>query len=60
MEESRVKTLKALAKSFARVDKRGSHIKREPWSADFIKGKRRRADFSSAWEARGGQDMHGR
>ena len=39
MEEGRVKTLKALAKSFARVDKCGSFMKREPWSADFIKGK---------------------
>ncbi|KAI0432789.1 P-loop containing nucleoside triphosphate hydrolase protein [Xylaria sp. FL1042] len=39
MEPQRKRTLKALAKSFARADKNGERLKDEPWSADFIQGK---------------------
>lgn len=39
MEEKRLKTLKALAKSFARVNQFGEGLKEEHWSADFVKGK---------------------
>lgn len=39
MEPSRLRTLKALAKSFARQTKEGDKIKEGPWSADFVKGK---------------------
>jgi len=39
MEAGRLKTLKALAKSFARTTKDGEKIKEGPWSADFVKGK---------------------
>ncbi|KAL1605010.1 hypothetical protein SLS60_004553 [Paraconiothyrium brasiliense] len=39
MDEKRVNTLKALAKSFIRVNKFGETSDREPWSADFVKGK---------------------
>jgi DNA polymerase III delta prime subunit len=39
MDEKRVNTLKALAKSFIRLNKFGEKSDREPWSADFVKGK---------------------
>ncbi|KAI1877844.1 uncharacterized protein JN550_000026 [Neoarthrinium moseri] len=39
MEEDRKKTLKALAKSFARIDKDGNEMLRDMWAADFVKGK---------------------
>ena len=39
MDETRVRTLKALAKSFARVNKDEKPIDREFWAADFVKGK---------------------
>ncbi|KAJ9142057.1 ATPase (AAA) domain protein [Pleurostoma richardsiae] len=39
MDERRVGTLKALAKSFARIDTHGVEMKREAWTADFVKGK---------------------
>ncbi|OJJ42804.1 hypothetical protein ASPZODRAFT_136934 [Penicilliopsis zonata CBS 506.65] len=39
MDEQRVRNLKALAKSFARIDKNEGLIARESWTADFVKGK---------------------
>ncbi|KAF4536434.1 ATPAse [Lasiodiplodia theobromae] len=39
MDEKRVKNLKALSKSFARLNTHGEKIEREPWSADFVRGK---------------------
>lgn len=39
MDQSRIKMLKALAKSYIRVNKRGNPIEHEPWAADFVKGK---------------------
>jgi DNA polymerase III delta prime subunit len=39
MDKSRVKHLKSLAKSFARVNRHGDQMKKEPWAADFVKGK---------------------
>lgn len=39
MDEKRVKNLKALSKSFARLNTHGENIQRKPWSADFVKGK---------------------
>lgn len=39
MEQSRVKTLKALASSYIRVNQHGKSIEHDPWAADFIKGK---------------------
>ncbi|CAJ2501364.1 Uu.00g042170.m01.CDS01 [Anthostomella pinea] len=39
MESKRKRTLKSLAKSFARVDKHGDPLTRDPWTADFVKGK---------------------
>ncbi|KAG6354620.1 hypothetical protein INS49_004638 [Diaporthe citri] len=40
MDQARIKMLKALAKSYIRVNKRGDQIEHEPWAADFVKGKR--------------------
>ncbi|KAK6206838.1 P-loop containing nucleoside triphosphate hydrolase (ATPase) [Colletotrichum tabaci] len=39
MSEQRLKTLKALSKSYARVNKHGEGIKNSKWSADFVRGK---------------------
>lgn len=39
MEPQRKRTLKALAKSFARIDKNEEQLKGEPWTADFVQGK---------------------
>lgn len=39
MNPKRVDLIKALAKSFARVNKHGELSTRAPWSADFVKGK---------------------
>ncbi|KAK1990492.1 P-loop containing nucleoside triphosphate hydrolase protein, partial [Colletotrichum falcatum] len=39
MSEQRLKTLKALSKSFARVNKHGQGIRDSNWSADFVRGK---------------------
>ena len=39
MDPRRKKTLKSLAKSFARVDQNDAIIPREPWTADFVPGK---------------------
>lgn len=39
MSQQRLNTLKALSKSFARVDKHGDDIKNVKWSADFVRGK---------------------
>ena len=39
MDKARVGTLKALAKSFARVNRDEKLIDREFWAADFVKGK---------------------
>ncbi|KAI1338623.1 P-loop containing nucleoside triphosphate hydrolase protein [Xylariaceae sp. FL0016] len=39
MNDERKKALKALAKSFARVDRHGNALTREPWGADFVVGK---------------------
>lgn len=39
MDPSRVRTIKALAKSFVRIDKNGAPIVRDAWAADFVKGK---------------------
>ena len=39
MDPTRLKTLKALAKSFARLNRDEEQIKEGPWSADFVKGK---------------------
>lgn len=39
MDPRRKKTLKSLAKSFARVDQNDATIPREPWTADFVPGK---------------------
>lgn len=39
MDQARIKMLKALAKSYIRVNKRGDPIGHEPWAADFVKGK---------------------
>ncbi|KAL2281949.1 hypothetical protein FJTKL_11220 [Diaporthe vaccinii] len=38
-DEDRVTTLKALAESFIRVNQSGDTIKRQAWTADFVKGK---------------------
>jgi hypothetical protein len=39
MDETRVRTLKALVNSFARIDKNERPIDQGPWAADFVKGK---------------------
>lgn len=39
MDQARIKMLKALSKSYIRVNKRGNSIEHEPWAADFVKGK---------------------
>lgn len=39
MDPTRIKTLKALAQSYIRVNKRGKSIEHESWAADFVKGK---------------------
>ena len=39
MDESRVITIKALAKSFFRVNRHGKEMEGAPWAADFVKGK---------------------
>ncbi|KAK4167749.1 ATPase [Cladorrhinum sp. PSN259] len=39
MDESRKRTLKSLAKSFARRNKSDQQISKSMWSADFVKGK---------------------
>lgn len=39
MDQARIKMLKALAKSYIRVNKRGNPIEHESWTADFVKGK---------------------
>lgn len=39
MDSDRVQTLKALAKSFTRVNKHGDKIAKPQWAADFIRGK---------------------
>ncbi|KAF4954068.1 hypothetical protein FSARC_12235 [Fusarium sarcochroum] len=39
MEPVQLKRLKALAQSFARIDKDGNKLTHPPWSADFVKGK---------------------
>ncbi|KAF2258988.1 P-loop containing nucleoside triphosphate hydrolase protein [Lojkania enalia] len=39
MDEKRVSILKALAKSFIRINSLGEKSEREPWSADFVKRK---------------------
>lgn len=39
MDQARIKILKALAKSFIRVNQRGKDIEHDPWAADFVKGK---------------------
>lgn len=39
MNESRLKTLKALSKSFARLTKHGDAMEDKRWSADFVRGK---------------------
>ncbi|ROW06834.1 hypothetical protein VMCG_04098 [Cytospora schulzeri] len=39
MEPSRVRTLKALASSYIRINQHGKPIEHEPWAADFVKGK---------------------
>lgn len=39
MSEQRLKTLKALSKSYARVNKHGEGMKNSKWSADFVRGK---------------------
>jgi ATP-dependent Lon protease len=39
MDKKRVELLKALAKSFARVNETGQKISQESWAADFVKGK---------------------
>ncbi|KAL4894971.1 hypothetical protein BDV59DRAFT_174221 [Aspergillus ambiguus] len=39
MNSARVQTLKALSKSFIRVNKDGDKMERPPWAADFVRGK---------------------
>ncbi|KAF3801312.1 hypothetical protein GCG54_00005468 [Colletotrichum gloeosporioides] len=39
MSDSRLMTLKALAKSFARTTQHGEAMKEDRWSADFVRGK---------------------
>lgn len=39
MEQGRVKTLKALASSYIRVNQHGKPMEHEPWAADFVNGK---------------------
>ncbi|KAF9891838.1 hypothetical protein FE257_003323 [Aspergillus nanangensis] len=39
MDSGRLQTLKALAKSFSRINKSGDEMKKPPWAADFVKGK---------------------
>lgn len=39
MDQSRINMLKALSKSYMRINKRGESIEHEPWAADFVKGK---------------------
>ncbi|KAI1502348.1 P-loop containing nucleoside triphosphate hydrolase protein [Biscogniauxia marginata] len=39
MDTQRKRTLKSLAKSFARVNKHGEVLTKDPWAADFVKGK---------------------
>ncbi len=39
MDQRRVGTLKALSKGFARINKHGEAMPKEPWAADFVKGK---------------------
>lgn len=39
MDEKRVQMLKALAKSFVRLNQFGEMSERSSWSADFVKGK---------------------
>lgn len=39
MSDSRLKTLKALAKSFARITQHNEPMKDARWSADFVRGK---------------------
>lgn len=39
IKPNRVRTLKALASSYIRINQHGKHIEHEPWAADFVKGK---------------------
>ncbi|KAM5360948.1 hypothetical protein ACJZ2D_013402 [Fusarium nematophilum] len=39
MEPVQLRRLRALAQSFARIDKDGNQLVRQAWSADFVKGK---------------------
>ncbi|KAF2432110.1 P-loop containing nucleoside triphosphate hydrolase protein [Tothia fuscella] len=39
MDSDRLKTIKALAKGFARVDRHEEQMSSESWAADFVKGK---------------------
>lgn len=39
MDEHRLTTIKALSKSFARLNSKDEKLESEAWSADFIKGK---------------------
>ncbi|KAI1372638.1 P-loop containing nucleoside triphosphate hydrolase protein [Hypoxylon crocopeplum] len=39
MDPQRKRMLKSLAKSFARVNKHGETLERDPWAADFVEGK---------------------
>lgn len=39
MEPGRVRTLKALASSYIRINQYGKPIEHGPWTADFVKGK---------------------
>ncbi|KAI1383576.1 P-loop containing nucleoside triphosphate hydrolase protein [Hypoxylon trugodes] len=39
MDPQRKRTIKSLAKSFARLNKHGDTLTRNPWAADFVEGK---------------------
>ncbi len=39
MNEARLKTLKSLTGSFARLNRHGKVLSEKPWAADYIEGK---------------------
>lgn len=39
MDKERINILKALARSYIRINHRGEHIDHDAWAADFVRGK---------------------
>lgn len=39
MDKERIMILKALARSYIRINRRGQHIDHDAWAADFVRGK---------------------